>query len=254
MTPPTAWIWRHASRRLDAEEIRDATLAAADQLDRARPEASPARALKVMELPNNGALAVGIRDKARASRHRSLYLPLLRGVTPAALEVFDFAEQGMVTGQRDSTTVATQALYLMNDPFVRRQALNLAEYVLKHEARDPAARINLAYRLALARPATSAEIARVQGFLAEYEPPAEAALARAVAVAPSGRARVRRRRRGPSRRPPPKKPTPPIDPDEVIQVDAPIVEEVVRPATAEAAAWAGFCQALLGSAEFRYVR
>ena len=46
------------------------------------------------------------------------------------LEVFDFAEQGMVTGSRDTTTVATQALYLLNDPFVRQQALTLAEPLL----------------------------------------------------------------------------------------------------------------------------
>ena len=249
--PANRWIWRHAPRRLDAEEIRDATLAVAGQLDRSRPEASPAKVLKVIELPNNGALAVGIRDQARGSRHRSVYLPLLRGVTPTSLEVFDFAEQGMVTGRRDSTTVPTQALYLMNDPFVRRQALNLAEYVIQHEARDPAARINLAYRLALARPATPNEVARVRSFLADYEPAAQVVLAQAPEPARPAVAATT-----PDAEPAaaPKKPTPPIDPDEVIQVDAPIVEEVVRPANAEVAAWAGFCQALLGSAEFRYVR
>ena len=36
----------------------------------------------------------------------------------------------MVTGRRDTTTVATQALYLLNDPFVRRQSLDLAERLL----------------------------------------------------------------------------------------------------------------------------
>ena len=251
MDPANRWIWRHAPRRLDAEEIRDATLAVAAQLDQDRPEGSPAQALKVIELPNNGSLAVGLRDGARASRHRSLYLPLLRGVTPTALEVFDFAEQGMVTGRRDSTTVPTQALYLMNDPFVRRQSLNLAEYLIRHEGRDTSARVNLAYRLALARPATPAEVARVHAFLADYGPAAEVALARAAEPPAPARAANPAPEAAEAAA---KKPTPPIDPDEVIQVDAPIVEEVVRPATAEAAAWAAFCQALLGSAEFRYVR
>ena len=96
--PDNRLVWRHAPRRLAAEEIRDATLAASGQLDRARPGGSPAQDLKVVELPNNGPVARGLIEKAGASRHRSLYLPLLRGLTPTSLEVFDFAEQGMVTG------------------------------------------------------------------------------------------------------------------------------------------------------------
>ena len=40
---------------------------------------------------------------------------------------FDPAEQGMVTGARDTTTVASQALFLLNDPFIRRQSRGLAE-------------------------------------------------------------------------------------------------------------------------------
>ncbi len=87
--------------------------------------------------------------QAVASRQRSVYLPLLRGITPRSLEVFDFAEQGMVTGSRDTTTVATQALYLLNDPFVRRQALALAERLLARDGVDDAERISWAYRLTL---------------------------------------------------------------------------------------------------------
>ena len=108
-------------------------------LDLARPEASPAKDLKVIELPNNGPIARRLGEKAAASTHRSVYLPLLRGLTPTSLEVFDFAEQGMVTGSRDTTTVATQALYLLNDPFVRRQSLDLAERLLRRDELDDVA-------------------------------------------------------------------------------------------------------------------
>ncbi|MDB5391614.1 MAG: hypothetical protein JWM11_7260, partial [Planctomycetaceae bacterium] len=52
---------------------------------------------------------------------------------------------------------------------------------------------------------------------------------------------------------PPKKPVV-IDPDEVIQVEAPIKEESIKASSPKAAAWASFCQALLGTAEFRYVK
>jgi hypothetical protein len=77
--PSNRLVWRHAPRRLDAEEIRDATLAASGKLDRARPEASPAKDLRVQEPPNNGPIAQGIIEKARASTHRSLYLPCSEG-------------------------------------------------------------------------------------------------------------------------------------------------------------------------------
>ena len=256
--PDNRLVWRHSPRRLDAEEIRDATLAASGKLDRARPEASPARDLKVMELPNNGPVARGIIEKGRASTHRSLYLPMLRGLTPTSLEVFDFAEQGMVTGHRDTTTVATQALYLLNDPFVRRQALDLAGRVLDQEEPDDDARVDLAYRLTLGRSPTAAEVERTKGFLADFESavresPEETPEEPAIAVASASK-EAEGQGKGAGAASPPKPPTPPIDPDQVIQVDAPIREEVIRARDAKTAAWAGFCQALLGSAEFRYVK
>ncbi|OAI53249.1 hypothetical protein AYO44_04250 [Planctomycetaceae bacterium SCGC AG-212-F19] len=167
--PANRLVWRHSPRRLDAEEIRDAMLAAAGQLDLARPEGSPAKELKVMEMRNNGPDAGRMEGEARTSRHRSVYLPLIRALTPRALEVFDFAEQGMVTGSRDTTTVATQALYLLNDPFVRQQSFALAERVLQRSDIDDPGRLQSAYRLTLGRPATAAEVERAQRYLGEYE-------------------------------------------------------------------------------------
>src|SRR5207302_2851199 len=83
--PANRLVWRHTARRLDAEEIRDATLAAAGTLDRARPAGPPAKDFKVMELRNNGPEARKLTEQARTSRHRSLYLPLLRGLVPTSL-------------------------------------------------------------------------------------------------------------------------------------------------------------------------
>ncbi|WP_165251017.1 DUF1549 domain-containing protein [Paludisphaera soli] len=244
--PANRLVWRHSPRRLTGEEIRDATLAAAGTLDPARPEASPAKALKVMELPNNGPVARELLEKANASPSRSVYLPLLRGLTPTALEVFDFAEQGTVTGDRDTTTVATQALYFLNDSLVRRESLKLAERLLARADLDDAARVDQAYRLTLGRSPTPAEADRGRDFLdgyealaaAEPEPEAESEPTPAPAVAATDA----------------KTPAQVIDPDQVIPVDTPLREEVIRPSSPRAAAWAGFCQALIGSAEFRYVR
>src|SRR5207244_2213821 len=109
-----------------------------------------------------------IQEAANKSVQRSVYLPLLRTLTPRSLEVFDFAEQGLVVGSRDSTTVATQALYLLNDPFVRQQSQALANKLILQSI-DEDGRIQLAYQTALGRPATEKEVARVEGYLKAYE-------------------------------------------------------------------------------------
>jgi hypothetical protein len=170
LDPGNRLVWRHGPRRLEAEEIRDAMLAASGGLNRNRPGGSPAGTLRVKEISNNGPEAKRLTDASLASTHRSVYLPLVRTLVPRALEVFDFAEQGMVTGRRDTTTVATQALYLLNDPFVLRTAQAFGNRLHSRKGLDDG-RIDLAYRLALARPATATEIDRVKRFLAAYNSP-----------------------------------------------------------------------------------
>src|SRR5262249_42584763 len=125
--PANQLVWRHSSRRLDAEEVRDAILAAAGSLNPSRPSKSPVQELRMVEMRDNGPEAKLIRERAEASRSRSVYLPLLRGVVPPSLEAFDPVDQTLVTGQRDATTVPGQALFLLNSTFVRKQALALAE-------------------------------------------------------------------------------------------------------------------------------
>jgi hypothetical protein len=253
--PANRFIWRHSPRRLDAEEIRDAILAAAGKLDRARPQASVAKDMKVVEISDDGAEARRVAREAFVSVHRSVYLPLLRGLTPRALEVFDFADQGMVSGSRDSTTVAPQALYLLNDPFVRRQSLALAERSLEHTVLDEGSRVNRVYRLTLGREATLPEIERAKGYLAEYAAAAREAMQLAKVSKPGRPADT-----GPgpeanqdaaASKKRPKTPTGKqanADPGpESIKDDPP-------PSDPRVASWASLCQALLGSAEFRYVR
>ncbi len=203
--PGNRLIWRHAPRRLDAEETRDAMLSVAGRLELSRPEGSPAQQFKVVELRNDGAEAKRLEAHALSSPHRSIYLPLLRGLTPRSLEVFDFAEQGMVTGSRETTTVATQALYLLNDSFVRQQARALTDRLLELSVESEGDRVSEAYRLTLGRTPTAREISHSTRYLAEYE------------------AAVRN-----------EKPQPKTNP--------------------KAEAWTSFCQAILASAEFRYIQ
>jgi mono/diheme cytochrome c family protein len=240
--PANRLVWRHSPRRLSAEEVRDATLAAAGTLDLKRPEGSPASALRMVEMRDNGPEAKIINDRADAGTHRSVYLPLLRGVTPHALEAFDPVDQTLVTGTRDTTTVPAQALFLLNSPFVRKQALAFAGRVLKDKDASDADRVRAAYRLALGRAPTDKEIDRAKAFVGEYESAWRANPPKAV------------KRAEPRKGPEPKKPTEVENPDEIDQTGETVGDTVVQAKDARSAAWMALTQALIASAEFRYVK
>ena len=100
--PADRLVWRHEPRRLDAEEIRDAMLATAGSLSRDRPAGSAAQKLKMIEMRDNGPEARAIHERADSSHYRSVYLPLLRGITPHTLGAFDPVEQTLVTDERET--------------------------------------------------------------------------------------------------------------------------------------------------------
>jgi hypothetical protein len=90
---------------------------------------------------------------------RSVYLPVFRNALPEIIEVFDFADASVTTGRRNASTVAPQALYLMNNPFVLEQSKHAAKRLLAEKHADDAARLARAYRLALGRLPTEGEAA-----------------------------------------------------------------------------------------------
>jgi hypothetical protein len=159
--PDNRLLWRASPRRLDAEAIRDAMLAASGQLD-----LKPLHGSVVASI-GDGYIGRGLRPEAfteAESKKRSVYLPVVRDFVPAVLEVFDFAEPSLVVASRDVTNVPSQALYLMNNKFVREQAAAMAERVLA-APRDFSGRLDLAYQLALGRRATAAERERAGKYL-----------------------------------------------------------------------------------------
>ena len=97
--------------------------------------------------------------------HRAVYLPIVRDQLPDSLTLFDFADPSLATGERASTSGPTQALYLMNSPFVIRQAESAATRLLAIEGDDDA-RIKLAYLRFLSRPSTATEVVQARDFLA----------------------------------------------------------------------------------------
>jgi hypothetical protein len=240
--PANRLVWRHSPRRLEAEEIRDAMLASAGRLQLNPPSGSAAQELKMIEMADNGPEARKIIEQADGSVYRSVYLPLLRGITPKSLEAFDPVSQTLVTGQRDSTTVPTQALYLLNSAFVRRQSLALADRLLAEPDSRPASHIRQAYLLILGRTPTKKEVARADKFLAEYAaafsnlPPAQLP----DPVKPKADAA--------------KNPAEPVDQNDLDHAIQAVVDDTAQPKSPNAAGWMSFVQALYASAEFRFVR
>ena len=95
-----------------------------------------------------------------SSRHRSVYLPVIRDRLPDVLEIFDFAEPSLVTGQRDETNVPVQALYLMNSDFVVDQSGLIAERAERETAgQDATATIRRCFQLMLSRDPDRDELA-----------------------------------------------------------------------------------------------
>ena len=102
------------------------------------------------------------------TNRRSVYIPVVRSALYDVFQAFDFADPSAQTGKRQSTTVAPQALFMMNSKFVSDQSRLMAERILATEPDDVRARVDLAYRLAYARPATDAEIDLATGYVEGY--------------------------------------------------------------------------------------
>jgi cytochrome c553 len=158
--PDNRLLWRFSRRRLEAEAIRDAMLAVSGELKLERPYGSAT--LKAQNVELNSSARIVAADES--PRYRAVYLPLFRGNVPEMLGLFDMADPNMVVGARETTTVATQALYLMNGKFVRDRARKFAERLLKNASANEA-RLDLAYEFTFARRPNDDEQRRMQEFL-----------------------------------------------------------------------------------------
>jgi hypothetical protein len=124
-------------RRLEAEPLRDSLLAVTGTLD------------ETMGGP-------AFRDLA--TPRRTLYLMTIRSDRANYRMLFDAADPTAIVDSRTDSTVAPQALFLMNDPFVLDRGRVLAERVIKEQPADERARIQWLYQLLYSRPATDREM------------------------------------------------------------------------------------------------
>jgi mono/diheme cytochrome c family protein len=131
-------LWRHTPHRLEAEVIRDSLLAASGLLDTTM-------------------LGPGTLDEA--SRRRSIYFTVKRSKLVPMMQVFDAPDALSSIGERSSTTVAPQALLLLNNANSRNYAKAFARRVAPAAATDLPGALRAGYLTAVARPPTDEELA-----------------------------------------------------------------------------------------------
>ena len=106
-----------------------------------------------------------------SSTRRSLYSPGVRNMLPDVLALFDAADPNGVTAVRNDTTVPSQTLFLLNNPFVRDQSLHFAKLLLADAKIADKERIRNAYLRSLGRPASAEEVRIgldfVEGYIAD---------------------------------------------------------------------------------------
>jgi hypothetical protein len=144
--------WRAQRRRLDAESLRDALLFAAGELNASRvggPSFVPEISAEALEgWSKKGAeWQPSPRDE---QQRRTLYAFVKRGLLPPTLTTFDAPDTTLPCGQRDVTTVAPQALAMLNNSFVHTQSAALARRASAGGG-DDLEFVRRAWRFALAR-------------------------------------------------------------------------------------------------------
>jgi len=158
--------WRSERRRLDAESLRDAVLTVSGQMDlrMGGPSFRPTINAEALEGLSRKAGAWKA-SPADAQRRRSLYIFTQRSLLPPLMTTFDFSDTTLPCGQRNVTTVAPQALAMMNNSFVHAQSRRLAQRVAAAGGDTAAEQARMAWRITLGRDPVAAELQLAVGHL-----------------------------------------------------------------------------------------
>jgi len=158
--PGNVLLGRQNLRRIEAEALRDAVLAVSGTLDLTPGGRGffPALSREAMAGSSRPGKGWEISTPEEASR-RTVYAFVKRAVIPPLLEIFDYGNVSLPVGSRPVTTLASQALTLLNSEFLGATAAAFAERVRREAGPDPEAQVVRAFELALARRPAAEELA-----------------------------------------------------------------------------------------------
>ncbi|HLO97475.1 MAG TPA: DUF1549 domain-containing protein [Fimbriimonas sp.] len=162
--PDNRFLWRFNRRRLEAEAIRDSIFFVAGMLDRTKGGT-------LINLPPR---AYVTNDQSANpinynSPRRSVYLPVVRAATYDVYTAFDFGDPTVMNGDRASTTIAPQALFMLNGTVVLNATKAQATTMLKRTDLDDRGKVRYLYETCFGRPATEAEVTRALTYLSRFE-------------------------------------------------------------------------------------
>lgn len=167
--PDNKQLWRTNKRRIDAESFRDAALAVSGQIDLERPQGSIVAAQGNGFVGRAGAIS-SVEDYLTNSNfsNRSVYVPVIRDMLPDSLQLFDFADPSLVLGARETTTVPSQALFLMNSNFLQTNAEAMSN-LLTNELNLRGGKLGYtAFYLCYSRPPTEEEGRKTKAYFERF--------------------------------------------------------------------------------------
>ena len=162
--PENRLLGRADVRRLEAEEVRDALIAVSGRLDQTL-----------------GGSLLTVKNRAYffdhtsrdltdySSLRRSLYLPVVRNNIYDVFQLLDYPDAAIPTGDRTTTTIAPQALLMLNSDLIAQTSGHMADMLLGSPGTDDDGRVRRMYLDAFGRDVTTAELAQSKAFLAKVE-------------------------------------------------------------------------------------
>jgi mono/diheme cytochrome c family protein len=163
--PENRLLWRRTRQRMDAEVLRDSLLTVAGSLDLTMG----GTLLTTTPFQNLGLEGLARKPELYQSNRRSVYLPVLRSALYEMFQAYDFPDPATLNGDRATTTVAAQALFMLNSDLVAQSAERLAQIVLADATLDDAQRLKQIALRIFGREAAEDERQDWHRFLARYE-------------------------------------------------------------------------------------
>ena len=162
LDPENRLFGRAEIQRLEAEAVRDALIAVGEGLDR--------RVGQSLLTVKNRAYFFDHTSKDLTdyrSQRRSIYLPVVRNNVYDVFQLLDYPDAAVPNGDRPTTTIAPQALLMMNSEFVEKCSADLAATLLEERMGNDQERIQRAYLRVYGREALPAEVTESLSFLGE---------------------------------------------------------------------------------------